>query len=301
MFSKEFIHSILLCAISLCVVLDGNSQSTSFTSTLKEYRSTGWIFSIGGAGFQGSNTPWGDQRIQIDLFTGESDTLYYGTWTPNSKLHKTLGIGRVWLINEPILIDRINLNFIVSERNVTESFNGALAGEDTVIVGEYTSINLGLHATFFHSFTLSPDLFIEAGLGGGIRYDFFTNGVEVINLDEGFSEGLVPKPLSASLEAIVGVGAMRFRGRFVRVHLAVDLLQLNPINGTSKTPWMLGEYRPYRVILNFDVFRRKPADGCAKPNFSEKSRELFGEEMRGWRKVKNNWKKRRMSRRKRIL
>jgi len=291
---RQLLVCLLLSAILLCFGQDIFAQSTSFTSTLKEYRSSGWILSAGGAGFIGGNTSWSEELIDID-------TLYMGTWTPESTLQWNLGLGRVWLIEDPILVDRINLNFIVGKRSMNETFDGTLDGVDTSLVGITNSVNLGLHTTIFHSFTISPDLFVEAGIGGAVRYDFFETGTEVINLDNVTTGVLTPQPITASLEAIIGVGAMMYRGRFVRVHVAADLLQLAPINGTGKTPWVQGDYRPYRIMLNFDLFRRKPAEGCASPNLSEKSRELFGKEMRGWRKAKNNWKKRRKSRRKRIL
>lgn len=291
---RKHLISSVLCVISLCSSQDICSQSNSFTSTLKEYRSSGWILSAGAAGFLGANTSWSEELIDVD-------TIYSGIWTPESELQWNLGLGRVWLIEEPILIDRINLNLIVGNRSVTETFDGTLVGVDTSIVGITNSINLGLHTTIFHSFTISPDLFIEAGLGAAVRYDFFENGTVVINLDEAVTGVSTIQPVTASLEAIIGVGAMRYKGRFIRVHFAADLLQLAPVNGTGKTPWMQGDYRPYRMMLNFDVFRRKPAKGCANPNLSEDSGELFGKKMRGWRKVKNNWKKKRKSRRKRIL
>ena len=50
---RQLLVCLLLSAILLCFGQDIFAQSTSFTSTLKEYRSSGWILSAGGAGFIG--------------------------------------------------------------------------------------------------------------------------------------------------------------------------------------------------------------------------------------------------------
>ena len=66
----------------------------------------------------------------------------------------------------------------------------------------------------------------------------------------------------------------------------------NNRNGSGTISWIMNDYRPYRVVLNYDIhFKRKGGKNCANPNHTEKAKELFGEEMRKHRKAKNNNKK----------
>jgi hypothetical protein len=165
------------------------------------------------------------------------------------------------------------------------------------MVSTASSINIGAVASAFHTFTISPDLFLELGLGATIRRDFFPE-ITTVNFSH-YPDGELPElPLfTGSLEVVAGVGFMMWRGRFLRINIATDLLQLNPINGTGKTPYLISDYRPFRLMVNYDIHRRGRAKSCAAPTHSEKSRELFGEDMRGWRRAKNNFKKRRKKRR----
>ena len=107
-----------------------------------------------------------------------------------------------------------------------------------------------------------------------------------------------PQIQTVSLEATVGVGVMMWKGRFLRLNFTTDLLQFinqdsfNEASGPATIPWMMNDYRPYRVVLNYDIhFKQRGSKNCANPNHSEKARELFGNDMRGHRKAKNNTKK----------
>ena len=96
----------------------------------------------------------------------------------------------------------------------------------------------------------------------------------------------------------MGVGFKVYRGRMLRLHVEADWLQL----AQARTPdvvrvvdadvrglnWLQGGYRPWRVTLTHDLFRRKPAESCANPTRSEASKTLFDpKKMKGGKKAKS--------------
>ncbi|PCJ80749.1 MAG: hypothetical protein COA49_07940 [Bacteroidetes bacterium] len=294
--------------LSLCFTVNVSAQTSFFSPTLSDYRSSGWNLSLGGSGLGGSHSEFQEEWITENLLSGTTDTLYSGTWTPDGGFHLTGGIGRVWIAKRPLLADRFTLGVIGSKRSIVESFNGRVAPFpnptlpptpvpttfiDSSLTSSASSINLGIYGSALRAIPISPDLFVELGLGASFRYDFKLDTTPP-PLTRPTPENEY-SPYSASLEIIVGAGVMIWRNRFMRVQFATDILQLAPINGTAKLPWMVGSYRPYRVIMNWDLFGHKPlkAEGsCAAPTHSEKARELFGKDMRGYGRAKNKVKKR---------
>lgn len=279
-----------------------SAQTSFFSPTLTDYRSSGWTLSLGGSGLGGSHTDFHEEWLIANPVSGAIDTLYSGAWTPDGGLHLTGGIGRVWIAKRPLLADRFCLSVIGSKRSIDESFNGRVAIPinivsppfppspsiiDSSLTSSASSINLGIYASALRAIPLSPDLFVELGIGGSFRYDFMlettTPPLTRPALESEYS------PYSASLEFLAGGGVMIWRNRFLRIQFATDLLQFAPINSSAKLPWMVGNYRPYRVTLSLDLFGPKPikAEGsCAAPTHSEKAKELFGKEMRGHGRAK---------------
>ena len=279
------------------------AQHQSFESTLKTYKPWAITLSGGGNGLMFGNQPW-------DVLDGgvSQPSKVNGTWTPTNKIGWLAGLGGLYVFEDPILIDRVSLNFIGGKRQITEQFSGtyfntdsAFFVEDTILNTYRSAINIGASLTAFHTFTISPDLFIESGLGISYKRDFFAQTM----LDSaGYYYTGNPQIQSVSLEATVGVGVMMWKGRFLRLNFTTDILQFiqqesfNDRSGAATIPWMMNNYRPYRVVLNYDIhFKRKGGKNCANPNHSEKARELFGEDMRKHRKVKNNNKKKKKRRR----
>ncbi len=295
--------------VFLSLISFASAQTSFFTPTLSDYKSSGWSISLGGAGLGGSHSPFDDELLNVNSSSSLIDTIYSGTWTPDGGFHLAGGIGLVFITKRPLLADRLTLSVIGSRRSISETFNGRIEGptnstdpneqppiQDSSITGAGQSINLGIHGSALRAFPISQDVFLELGIGACFRYDFYSN------FDFSSSYPLAPEeseseisPYSASFEILAGAGIMMWRGRYLRIQCAADLLQLAPINATSKLPWLVGTYRPYRVMLCWDLFGLKPpkpAGSCAAPTHSEKSKELFGKKMRGWRKAKNRKNKR---------
>lgn len=280
------------------------AQHQSFESTLKTFKPWAITLSGGGNGLMFGNQPWDLNHVSLNSNPATID----GTWTPTNKLGWLAGLGGLYVFEDPILIDRVSFNFIGGKRQITEQFSGSYLRtdtadhiEDTVLNTSRSSINIGAALTTFHTFTISPDLFIESGLGISYKRDFFAQTM----LDSaGYMYPGAPQIQTVSLEATVGVGVMVWKGRFLRLNFSTDLLQFiknespNNRNGAACIPWMMNDYRPYRVLLNYDIhFKRKGGKNCANPSHSEKARELFSEDMRKHRKAKNNKKKKKKRRR----
>ena len=273
----------------MSLISNASAQNSFFSPTLSDYRSSGWTLSIGGSGLGGSNSPFNEEWLIANSTSGTIDTVYSGTWTPQGGFHLAGGIGRVFIAKNPILADRFSINLIGSRRTITETFEGVIDGQDSVVVGSGSALNIGVFVDALRTITLTKKVFLEVGIGGGYRIDFsskfdFETSTPLSVLDGEMS------PFSGCFEFIVGVGLKMKRGKFIRVQFAADMLQLAPINSTAKLPWRVGDYRPYRAMISCDLFGLKPikpVGSCAAPTHSEKSKELFGKKMRGWGRAKN--------------
>ena len=273
----------------MSLISNASAQNSFFSPTLSDYRSSGWTLSIGGSGLGGSNSPFNEEWLIANSTSGTIDTVYSGTWTPQGGFHLAGGIGRVFIAKNPILADRFSINLIGSRRTITETFEGVIGGQDSVVVGSGSALNIGVFVDALRTITLTKKVFLEVGIGGGYRIDFsskfdFETSTPLSVLDGEMS------PFSGCFEFIMGGGLKMKRGKFIRVQFAADMLQLAPINSTAKLPWRVGDYRPYRAMISCDLFGLKPikSEGsCAAPTHSDKSKELFGKKMRGWGRAKN--------------
>ncbi|MDA9835853.1 hypothetical protein N9C00_02740 [Flavobacteriales bacterium] len=273
----------------MSLISNASAQNSFFSPTLSDYRSSGWTLSIGGSGLGGSNSPFNEEWLIANSTSGTIDTVYSGTWTPQGGFHLAGGIGRVFIAKNPILADRFSINLIGSRRTITETFEGVIDGQDSVVVGSGSALNIGVFVDALRTITLTKKVFLEVGIGGGYRIDFsskfdFETSTPLSVLDGEMS------PFSGCFEFIMGGGLKMKRGKFIRVQFAADMLQLAPINSTAKLPWRVGDYRPYRAMISCDLFGLKPikpVGSCAAPTHSEKSKELFGKKMRGWGRAKN--------------
>ena len=296
------VHTLLV-AIAF-IRLSALCQSPSFESTLKTYKPWAFTVSGGGNGLMFGNQPW---DVNVGTLNGDPDPID-GTWTPTNQLGWLVGIGGLYAIEDPIIFDRICLNLLGGKRQISEQFTGSYINQntntilsDTVLNTSRSAINIGAALSVLHAFTISPDVLIESGLGISYKRDFFAK----TKLDSaGYMHQGTPQIQTLSLEATIGVGVMVWKGRFLRLNFTTDLFQVfktdspNNRNGAATIPWMMNDYRPYRVVLNYDLHvKRRGEKNCANPNHTEEAKELFGEKMRGHRKAKSNHKKKKKRRR----
>jgi hypothetical protein len=275
--------------VFMLLISNASAQNSFFSPTLSDYRSSGWSLSIGGSGLGGSNSPFNEEWLIANSTSGTIDTVYSGTWTPQGGFHLAGGIGRVFIAKNPILADRFSINLIGSRRTITETFEGVIGGQDSVVVGSGSALNIGVFVDALRTITLTKKVFLEVGIGGGYRIDFSSKFDFETSTPLSVLEGEM-SPFSGCFEFIMGGGLKMKRGKFIRLQFAADMLQLAPINSTAKLPWRVGDYRPYRAMISCDLFGLKPikSEGsCAAPTHSDKSKELFGKKMRGWGRAKN--------------
>ena len=273
----------------MSLISNASAQNSFFSPTLSDYRSSGWTLSIGGSGLGGSNSPFNEEWLIANSTSGNIDTVYSGTWTPQGGFHLAGGIGRVFIATNPILADRFSINIIGSRRTITETFEGVIYGQDSVVVGDGSALNIGVFVDALRAIPLTQKVFLEVGIGGGYRVDFSSEFDFETSTPLSVLEGEM-SPFSSCFEFIMGGGLKMKRGKFIRVQFAADILQLAPINSTAKLPWRVGDYRPYRAMISWDLFGLKPIKpegSCAAPTHSEKSKELFGKKMRGSGSAKN--------------
>ena len=273
----------------MLLISNASAQNSFFSPTLSDYRSSGWSLSIGGSGLGGSNSPFNEEWLIANSTSGTIDTVYSGTWTPQGGFHLAGGIGRVFIAKNPILADRFSINLIGSRRTITETFEGVIGGQDSVVVGSGSALNIGVFVDALRTITLTKKVFLEVGIGGGYRIDFSSKFDFETSTPLSVLEGEM-SPFSGCFEFIMGGGLKMKRGKFIRLQFAADMLQLAPINSTAKLPWRVGDYRPYRAMISCDLFGLKPikpVGSCAAPTHSDKSKELFGKKMRGWGRAKN--------------
>lgn len=298
-----FIASVFVAHVAKC-------QHPSFESTLKTHKPWALTFSGGINGFFKGNEAWDINVPFAGTFQESQTSIVDGSWTPNNKLGLMAGLGCQYVFEDPILIDRLSFNFVGAKRNMSENFSGSFLEEadtnatfyaDTTLAISRNAINIGATLTAYNSLTISPDLFLESGLGISYKRDFFAQTV----LDSvGYPFQGEPQIQTLSLEATIGVGVMMWKGRFLRMHLTTDLLQFikdenhqNSKNGAGTFLWTMQDYRPYRIVLNYDLFLRdKGKKNCANPNHSEQAKELFSPEMRSFRKLKKKKKKKKKRR-----
>ncbi|MGY8888342.1 MAG: hypothetical protein ACKVJY_04820, partial [Flavobacteriales bacterium] len=206
-----------------------SAQTSFFTPTLSDYKSSGWTLSLGISGLGGSHSPFEDEILLANTSSASIDTVYSGTWTPDGGIHLTGGIGKIFVVKRPLLADRITVGVTGSRRSISETFHGRIAEPtlqtdaiglpiDSSITGAGQSINLGIHCAALRAFTLSQDVFLELGIGATFRCDFVSDFEFIsstplyLSEDSGFGAESEISPYSASFEIRAGAGIMMWRG-----------------------------------------------------------------------------------------
>ena len=118
----SFIISFIFLSLN-----DISAQTSFFTPTLSDYKSSGWTLSLGVSGLGGSHAQFEDELLLANLSTASIDTMYSGIWTPDGGIHLTGGIGKIFVIKRPLLADRFTVAVTGSRRSISETFHGRIA------------------------------------------------------------------------------------------------------------------------------------------------------------------------------
>ncbi len=276
-----------------------------FESTLRTHERKAWTLSAGTSQLMGVPSSFQSTLVRSHL-AGDSvmlDTLHNGLWRAEPQVGWRLGLGHMWLLEEALWADRVSASLHVSQTQLRESFVGEIkgSGADTSLAfvdellwtnASATAVDLTLQS--MRALATGPDGFVEWRTG--LRAAFHLSQSEP-NVSEMFLPPALLPQWHLALSMGVGAGLKVYRGRMVRLTVDADVLQLaqaptetlvrvvNPdVRGLD---WLQLGYRPWRVTLHHDLYRRKPEQGCAAPTRSEASKTLFDPKMKGHGKAKN--------------
>lgn len=295
-------------AVGCIVSLQSNAQGVwddPFESTLRTHRSTAWSLSFGTRSMLSMPTSW-DSQWTLNHGTAESpalDTLHAGVMFARPQTGWGASLGHLQMTPDLLWVDRILVKVGVSYLRGKEQFLGlskpSNTGDTSLVMAtswqgvEASSWSVDVEAQALHARATGPEGFVEfmTGLRGSFRFD----QSHTSNAPYLFPHVKLPS-WNVALVAGAGAGLKVYRGRMVRVQWTVDLLQLAQASSPSGPRvvdidarglhWMQGGYRPWRVSFAHDLFRKKPAEGCAAPTRSTASKTLFDPKMKGVGKAK---------------
>jgi hypothetical protein len=278
-----------LVVISLLLSLSANAgaqQLDLFDSEQLRYAGKGWSWGIGWHVLTASPANPSDQWIVANA-DGGLDTMHVGGWENQGGQALRLGISHWRVFENPVLFDRWCIEVAGTRNKVDAMFTGLVAGSDSSLFlnslhdhGQST-LTIQTAIQVYRSIELLPDFFLEGHLGVGFDYEINPT-FERLGPDSLFIPWERPSDWRVALEGGVGLGVHTQGGRYLRLVLNTDLVQLKPtsIQGGGNIDWMDGSYRPWQISLQWDLLKRKPAASCAGQPEGQPGRDLFGPKMR---------------------
>jgi hypothetical protein len=285
---------LAFAALTLAEITTAQQRTPGFRHDLFDRRGAhhqdrGWTIAVGVAGFRAEPGDAFSQSFATGA-DGFTDTLHRGEWAFRGALSPMLSIERWVVPRESKRLDRWGWHLAGSRRAVTESFDGDWSTWDEGGTRTLTSGTLGgeaeawtLEFGFYAArcYVVRPRFFLEGRLGSGLDLAFFPSSAPLAATSpQAFNYSSDPPPfLQAGLDASLSAGLAIRDGRFLRLQIGADLLQLGGFD------WMSGSYRPWRVLLAFDFQKPRAAPDCPTgdtledPNRTRKGVNLFGPEM----------------------
>ena len=239
------------------------------------------------------------------------DTLHLGLWNAEPQAGWHVGFGHLWLQKEPLWADRITASIHLSRHRLEETFIGQIKGmgADTSVAFVDDLIRASAQATSasaelqtMRALATGPEGFVEWRTG--LRGAFMISQSQTTVSDNFFSPAELPS-WHVALTMGIGAGFKVYRGRMFRLTLDADVLQLAKASQVYSNrfvesrmrglDWLQSGYRPWRLTLHHDLYRRKPELGCAAPTRSDESKTLFDPSMKGIGKAKHKGRKKKKS------
>ena len=239
------------------------------------------------------------------------DTLHLGLWKAEPQAGWNVGFGHLWLQEEPLWADRITASIHLSRHRLEETFIGQIkgVGADTSVAFVDDLIRATAQATSasaelqtMRALATGPEGFVEWRTG--LRGAFMISQSQTTVSDNFFTPAELPY-WHVALTMGIGAGFKVYRGRMFRLTLDADVLQLAKASQVYSNrfvearmrglDWLQSGYRPWRLTLHHDLYRRKPAQGCAAPTRSDESKTLFDPSMKGIGKAKHKGRKKKKS------
>ena len=268
-----------------------------FESTRRAFHRAAWTFHAGTEHLLGTPSSWNSNWI-VNRGTDDAplpDTLHFGVMQARPNTGWALGMGHVWMNDEDALADRVLAQLTVSKRRTEERFLGLLGSPglgDSLVFNERVRNSAALAVSgelcAHVAKSTGPDGFVEWTTGIRSTYHLVQDS---LGADPSLFTPVALPRWHVAWTLGVGAGAKVWRGRMLRFNVAADALQLfkaptmdvfRPRSaGVSGVDWVQGSYRPMRVTVSLDMYRRKPNVGCAAPTKSDRSWNLFDPKMKG--------------------
>lgn len=283
-----------------CVCSMGATTAQGLSHDLYDRRGAsfapkGWTLGIGAAGLRAEPAEW-EQLWR----TGPAlDTALYGGWQADAPLQPAAFVARWWRFQQPVVFDRVAVEFQGSRRRYVEDFTSWLP-DSTRYGGEGAAwlTSLGVHG--YRAVAWTPDLYVEGMVGAGVD-GLWGRSWAPAGPDSLMGVAPEDRTWRFAVEGGLAFGVRIWPGRFVRLALTADLLQFAPLaeeRGAAMDLLRQG-YRPWTLALKWDLQQVRPPLACATVNDDpyapreQKGTQLFGPEMKPKKKKKPRRKKRR--------
>ena len=248
----------------------------------------GWSWKLGGHLLDATPSSSPSQWLTSNP-NGNVDTLHIGTWSHAGSGSILVGIGHWWTVKEPILWDRWSIELGGVRHAANSEFIGRVAGNspgdpmvaDTLMDRGESVFTLQTALQVHRAIEIMPDFFLDAHIGIGWNREF---GLETsrVGADSLFLPQTDPSDWRLAFEGGLGLGVRTQSGRFLRLLVNTDLVQLEPtaLQGGGAWDWMEGSYRPWQFSISWDLLKKRPAASCVGAPDGQPGRDLFGPKMR---------------------
>ena len=221
---------------------------------------------------------------------GTLDTLHSGTWEHKGDGSLLLGVGHWWITENPILWDRWSLEIAGVRHGAQSEFRGQIGspnpGEattlDTLIDSSQSFLTLQTALKVHRAIEILPDFFLDTHIGLGWNREFGLQSTRTGADSTLFLPLVLPSAWRLSVEGGLGIGVRTRTGRYLRLVVNTDLIQLKPTTkqGGGAWDWMEGSYRPWQCTIAWDLLKKRPPASCVGAPQGQPGRELFGPKMR---------------------
>ena len=265
------------------------AQSTDlFDRNERSHLGHGWSWKLGGHLLDAAPSSSPSQWLTSNP-NGNLDTLHVGTWSHAGAGSVLVGIGHWWTVKEPILWDRWSIELGGVRHAANSEFIGRVAGNspgapmvaDTLMDRAESVFTLQTALQVHRAIEIMPDFFLDAHIGIGWNRDF---GLETsrVGADSLFLPLPDPSDWRLAFEGGLGLGVRTQSGRFLRLLVNTDLVQLEPttLQGGGAWDWMVGSYRPWQFSISWDLLKKRPAASCVGAPDGQPGRDLVGPKMR---------------------
>ncbi|MDA0302746.1 MAG: hypothetical protein O3B45_00175 [Bacteroidetes bacterium] len=249
----------------------------------------GWSWKLGGHILDATPSSSTSQWL-VSNSSGALDTLHAGTWTHQGSGSGLVGIGHWWVVQNPVLWDRWSIELAGVRHAVDSEFNGRVAQAglglptalDTLMDHGKSTFTLQSALHVHRAIEIIPDFFFDAHLGLGYNYEFGMESERSGADSSLFLPLSTPSDWRLAVEGGVGLGVRSQSGRFLRLLVNTDLVQLQPtaFQGGGAWDWMEGSYRPWQFSISWDLLKRRPAASCVGAPAGQPGRDLFDPKMR---------------------